>query len=511
MAYCGVHFRKLKTASHIKKACSHDRRSHVPQNVNPDRVSQNITLLDHGRDRWEIINEKISQRVKRKVRDNAVRMVEAFVYTSPEYFRPNDPNERGTWDEKRLKPWAQSVYEWLLAEYGENNLLEAHLHLDEATPHIHAVILPITKDGRLTAKDYLMNRVGLRNAQSSLAKALAPLGLTRGLKGSGAKHIPADKWAVETQNCLAKLEKVPEPKSAGKMPFVQAGKHEALKKQYNKAIQNYEKATTIAVHVQTLEAENRQLKKVNSAYAMELDKLRPIAKQVRGIEIQEVIKNHDRANILSLDAKGRAISKREKKWRGRNAIDVVMHLNDCDYKTAVSWLFTRYQLNEVASSLLNSDPRYMTAIRNEIVQIHNETLVESKQQNLKKFDSGWRDRETNQRTYYVLYKRNIEPEVIQDFRVWENANGRFLKNTDRDYHIWDKGDRLILREADQADYKTAVRLIIKMAEDKGWDLKKTKATGPPQFLDEVKRQVDEHLLDKLTQPKARSMTPKMRG
>lgn len=39
--------------------------------------------------------------------------------------------------------------------FGERNVVSAMVHMDESSPHIHAIIVPITRDGRLCAKDYV--------------------------------------------------------------------------------------------------------------------------------------------------------------------------------------------------------------------------------------------------------------------------------------------------------------------------------------------------------------------
>ena len=60
---------------------------------------------------------------------------------SPEYFRPGDPAAVGTWDEDRLAAWKEATMNQLKAEHGAD-LIFAELHLDEDTPHIHAVVAP---------------------------------------------------------------------------------------------------------------------------------------------------------------------------------------------------------------------------------------------------------------------------------------------------------------------------------------------------------------------------------
>lgn len=60
---------------------------------------------------------------------------------SPEYFRPGDPDAAGTWDEGRLAAWIEASMNQLREEHGAD-LVFAELHLDEDTPHIHAVVAP---------------------------------------------------------------------------------------------------------------------------------------------------------------------------------------------------------------------------------------------------------------------------------------------------------------------------------------------------------------------------------
>lgn len=66
--------------------------------------------------------------------------VQLVLSASPEYFRGPGQGP-GQWDEARLKAWKAATMGWLREEYGED-LVHASLHLDEDTPHIHALIVP---------------------------------------------------------------------------------------------------------------------------------------------------------------------------------------------------------------------------------------------------------------------------------------------------------------------------------------------------------------------------------
>lgn len=61
-----------------------------------------------------------------------------------------------------INHWKEQSKRWLESEFGRFNIASAVLHMDEGTPHIHAVIIPI-KDGRLCASAYIPDRQAMRD------------------------------------------------------------------------------------------------------------------------------------------------------------------------------------------------------------------------------------------------------------------------------------------------------------------------------------------------------------
>lgn len=52
---------------------------------------------------------------------------------------------------EEIEHWAKDVYAWCAKRYGQENIVGFHVHLDESSPHIHALIVPVgqrTKSGR---------------------------------------------------------------------------------------------------------------------------------------------------------------------------------------------------------------------------------------------------------------------------------------------------------------------------------------------------------------------------
>lgn len=79
-------------------------------------------------------------------------------------------------------------------KYGEKNIMRFTLHMDETTPHIHAVVVPLTKDGRLSAKEITGGPKGMEQLQDEYGAKMARFGLERGLKGSPSKHTDISEY-----------------------------------------------------------------------------------------------------------------------------------------------------------------------------------------------------------------------------------------------------------------------------------------------------------------------------
>ena len=51
----------------------------------------------------------------------------------------------------KIEQWAKDVYDWCAKRYGQENIIGFQVHLDESSPHIHALIVPVgqrAKSGR---------------------------------------------------------------------------------------------------------------------------------------------------------------------------------------------------------------------------------------------------------------------------------------------------------------------------------------------------------------------------
>ena len=116
----------------------------------------------------------------RKVRKDAVKLVEGIITASPEFFEGKS--------EEECRRFFEDAYEFVCAEMGAENVIHFTVHMDETTPHAHWGAVPI-KDGRLSWKAFFDGRGGLSAFQDRcFEKVGKPWGLDRGEKHSGRRY-----------------------------------------------------------------------------------------------------------------------------------------------------------------------------------------------------------------------------------------------------------------------------------------------------------------------------------
>ncbi len=193
---------------------AHIARTKMPPNAIPELTYLNEELVEFSEgvaDRTEAINHRLEHAgLTRKIGTNQVRVIRVMLTGTQE-------DMKRIAQEGRLKAWCADNLEWLRRTFGAENVVSAVLHMDEATPHIHAAVVPIvtgerrkirkktdepnkrkyrTKSAarpRLCADD-VMSRVKLKEYQDTYAAAMAKYGLQRGIDGSKARHVTTQEF-----------------------------------------------------------------------------------------------------------------------------------------------------------------------------------------------------------------------------------------------------------------------------------------------------------------------------
>ncbi|MBF8695138.1 MobV family relaxase [Pseudomonas fulva] len=177
MAYAIMRAKKLASMGSVAASMQHCYRERETHNADQERTPDNQHLVAKSTD--EAMG-KLRALLPEKRRKDAVLAVEYVMTASPEWFATATPEQE--------KAFFQRSVQWLADKYGADRIITASIHRDEATPHLSAFVVPLTKDRRLSAKEFIGSRDKMRADQTSYAGRVADLGLERGIEGSKATH-----------------------------------------------------------------------------------------------------------------------------------------------------------------------------------------------------------------------------------------------------------------------------------------------------------------------------------
>lgn len=184
----------------------HIDRIVIPKNADPARQHMNAHMVESDRPLAEDVNTMIAARYKGKkaLRSDAVKALKFALTGSHEQMTRigNDP--------KQLKAWIVANRQFMHERFGLQNTVRFTLHMDEHTPHLHVVVVPMTKDGRLSAKEVLGGPKEMKQLQTDYAEAMKPFGLSRGLENSPAKHTDIREFYAMVNQPEKLLPEIPE-------------------------------------------------------------------------------------------------------------------------------------------------------------------------------------------------------------------------------------------------------------------------------------------------------------
>ena len=219
MSYSILRVARVKGSSNSKGIQKHNQRENKNYNnkdINHENTYKNYDLINENKiDYSEKIEDTIHANYsgKRAIRKDAIKHVDGLITSDNEFF--NNLSEEET------NQFFRDSLDFLEQEYGKENMLYATVHLDEKVPHMHFGFVPLTDDGRLSAKEKLGNKKAMTELQDRFNQYVNAKGyeLQRGTakEVSERQHQDIDKFKKETeyhkqelatvQKDLTKLEK----------------------------------------------------------------------------------------------------------------------------------------------------------------------------------------------------------------------------------------------------------------------------------------------------------------
>lgn len=232
MANICLKIRAIKSKTHINQAHKHNN------------IPEATALVDHFKDSKKRFSQDITNRIKtlrdekkleRKFSKNEIELAEIVFTGSPEWFRKkvelpegwrnlNDEEKAKLWqkhkaDPQKVEQFKKTALKMLKEQFPDEAIINVVLHdKHETTPHIHALLIPMTKpeQGKPSRLSYekifgqakgKKEKDGFEEWQDKAEQYFAPIGLERGQRGSLSVYKAPKQWNEETQEARNEAKK----------------------------------------------------------------------------------------------------------------------------------------------------------------------------------------------------------------------------------------------------------------------------------------------------------------
>ena len=270
--YAILRFAKYK-GPEIGNIDAHNERTKGKYASNPDvdisRSKYNFHLIEPER-KYRAEAERQIKEAGCRTRSDSVRVVEALVTATPEFFQGKKKSE--------IRAYFQEALAFIQQNQAPKTIISAVVHMDEKTPHMHLSFVPLTADGRLSAKEIVGNKKKLTQWQDKFWEHMVRKypDLERGESASqtGRDHIPPRVFKEMTR--LTKQKAKLEELLAGIGAFNAKSRATEIAALLDKYIPAVEQMHTTMKKYQVAftatNAENKKLKQENAQLEQSLDK-----------------------------------------------------------------------------------------------------------------------------------------------------------------------------------------------------------------------------------------------
>lgn len=269
--------------------------------VQPGMNIFNVNLIQSNN--WmQDIQAEIDQ-AGAKTRSNSVVALDAVYTASGDFFKgkSNEENDQ----------FFRDCLEFHQRKFG--HVISAVIHYDETTPHLHILSVPLTQDGRLSAREIIGNRANLSRMQTEFFEQVGKEhGLERGIHMDGQEkrqHISAQEHELrELKQKIARGQEELEALEHSK---------ESARSRAQKARQT---ATELQKQVEQLQAErveqHNSLKMLSASKLNRKKELRALddTLQEKKDEFEAIRKDVETVKVFLSEAQQNRLAEIEREW-----------------------------------------------------------------------------------------------------------------------------------------------------------------------------------------------------
>ena len=235
MSYAIFRVEPINKLSDLAQIGSHNKREKKAYKSNPDiditKTKNNIDIVplsekyikgfynltkeykkEHDK-RMETMRDDRKKTFKQMLDDSNNVVADELLFTSDNDFFKG-------MSKKEIRKWADTCMDFVYNDLGykKEQILHATIHMDEKTPHLHCVVVPLirkfdkrtnTEKWTISKKQYIRDKNHLSELQDKYYERLINNGfkLERGIKNSDNEHISVKEFKKITKKLDNRLEK----------------------------------------------------------------------------------------------------------------------------------------------------------------------------------------------------------------------------------------------------------------------------------------------------------------
>ena len=235
MSYAIFRVEPINKLSDLAQIGSHNKREKKAYKSNPDiditKTKNNIDIIplsekyikgfynltkeykkEHDK-RMETMRDDRKKTFKQMLDDSNNVVADELLFTSDNDFFKG-------MSKKEIRKWADTCMDFVYNDLGykKEQILHATIHMDEKTPHLHCVVVPLirkfdkrtnTEKWTISKKQYIRDKNHLSELQDKYYERLINNGfkLERGIKNSDNEHISVKEFKKITKKLDNRLEK----------------------------------------------------------------------------------------------------------------------------------------------------------------------------------------------------------------------------------------------------------------------------------------------------------------
>ena len=262
--------RKRNDVSGIQKEATRTATEYNNR-VQPGMDIFNVNLIQSNN--WmQDIQAEIDQ-AGAKTRSNSVVALDAIYTASGEFFKgkSNEENDQ----------FFRDCLQFHQRKFG--HVISAVIHYDETTPHLHILSVPLTQDGRLSAREIIGNRANLSRMQTEFFEQVGKEhGLERGIQMDGQEK----KKRITSQEHKSREVTAEKQKQLEELDAIKHSKQSA-RERATRAKEQAEQQQAENSRLRTIEGQIRDRMEQEQATAEQLTELNQKARQ----ELEQTKKN----------------------------------------------------------------------------------------------------------------------------------------------------------------------------------------------------------------------------